>query len=644
MHLLWKNLLRNCMSSLLKNSKHVHDENSTSDEHVFITKNLKEKKHTQSALPDKDHISENLTAIYENKDGSFPDMKNFEKRNRTKLVRIFFHIVGIGLLSLVLALCIIYFSAQQNQQGNDFILSVSSVQKVKIGDSIDFSIDYENPESVSLSQAVLTVHYPENFSFKKSSLPSTNDTHTEWKLGTLAPGAKGRLIISGEVFGSLNQEQSLRAFLNYIPGNFSSEFQKVATVSFSFEKSPIDILLKAPNQVSVGATVPLDLMVVKNSDFELASFSLVMDSANNTFTKKSSQPQSEQVSDFSWALDTKSVTSTVRIQGAFLSHMDSNASSTPIIFKVVGYVNAQKIGTPLVLGEISYSPQLMHTALESKVFVNSIVSEGMVAPGENLNTSVVLKNTGDQPIKNIELSLTFEAPSIGRQSILDWNKIEDRNDGNLVGKSIDDTRRQGVLTWTGKQISDLVSIAPGKEVRVDILVPIKNNSEDAEQYTSWNILVNSETKYEIEKEKKTVNSNTVDLLLQSDLTLEVESEVSGDTSKTYDITWLLKNSYHPLKDIEISVDVYGDVIFDESKLIVPAGKVTFDNTKKSLTWNIAQMPREVDVNALQFSLLMKTPNPSQKQLTSKVKIRAFDIVTQKEILFAGDEVLVNAVE
>ncbi len=267
----------------------------------------------------------------------------------------------------------------------------------------------------------------------------------------------------------------------------------------------------------------------------------------------------------------------------------------------------------------------------------------MVAPGQNLSTSVVIKNTGQEVMKNVEVVLTFEAPAIGRQSILDWNKLEDVHNGTLVGKSLDDTRRQGILTWNSKQVPALATLEPGKEVRLEMLVPIKNNPQEAEEYESWNIVATTETKYEVGTEKKNVNSNSVNLLINSDLTLDVEHEISADL-KIHDINWVLKNTYHGLKDIELTADIYGDVTFDESQLRVPAGTAKFDPTKKSLTWTIPQMPKEVDVHALQFSLKLNTLNPSQKQLTSKVKVRAFDVVTSKEILLAGDEVLVSPVE
>jgi len=44
---------------------------------------------------------------------------------------------------------------------------------------------------------------------------------------------------------------------------------------------------------------------------------------------------------------------------------------------------------------------------------------------------------------------------------------------------------------------------------------------------------------------------------------------------------------------------------------------------------------------LKFSITMNQKNPSQTNLTSKVKIKAKDTVTGQDIILAGDEVLLS---
>lgn len=635
------------------------------DEHLFVKKTLPETKERKehheekkSESPKKkkkgflkhrfgdeeekmspDQISENLAVIYQNQDGSLPDMKNFQRARRDKMVRAFFTLLFVGCLAIVLAFGILYFWNSRNKGSDDVIFTVASSEKVKIGSSVTFKIHYENPQDVPLSKTSITVRYPEGFIFEKSNYPATNNAHDTWDMGTLEGGAGGTLEITGHVFGSLNQNESLRAFFNYIPANFSSEFQKVSTFSLTFVDSPVSLVVAAPSDSSFGAVLPLDVSITKDPDFSVSSLFLRVDS-DGSFVKKSSTPLSDSISDFTWTLDPKATSSSIKIQGAFLQASLGSPSSTPELhFRVMGYDNPEKRGEPLVLSEFSYAPALVHTALETQLVVNGAVDKSTVLPGQNITAHVSLKNTGDAPLKNIEVSLLFEAPMVGKQSILDWAHIEDPKDGTIVGKSLPENRRQGTITWNSKQIPALASLAAGKDITIDVILPVKKSESEAP--SSSNIQVSSASKYELEKEQKTVQSNLVELTMNSDLSLEVRNEISGSNNEIHTVTWLLGNTVHPLKDLELSAEVYGDVDFDVSKLTVPAGNATYDKVKKVLTWKIAQMPLDVDVYALQFTLISNKPNPSQTQLTSKVKIQALDTVTQKEIILAGDEVLAN---
>jgi hypothetical protein len=587
-----------------------------------------------------EEIVENLNAIYQNRDGSLPDMKNFQRSRRVRLVQTFFSLILFGLFCISIAFGIMYYLNLQKQGSEDFVVTISSPETVQIGSDITFRIRYRNPQDSPISQASMSVRYPEGFVFENSSVPPTNDEKTEWKLGVLGSNAEGFIDITGKVYGSLHDKESLRVFFNYLPANFSSEFQKVATQTIGFESSPIQLVIKSPAQIAFGSPLPIEINIGKLDGVVFDSLMLRLN-PNQEFMKKGSEPVSDALSDLTWTLDPKNSTTTIKIQGVFLSSDALNSTTTPLVFDVLGFSSPQKTGKPLILAHQEFLPNLYHTALETKLAVNGSMNETTVIPGQNLNASIVVKNTGEAPLKNIEVTANFDAPSIGKQSILDWKAIQDNNNGVLTAKSLNDTRRQGILTWTGKQIPDLKNLAPGKEVHIDVFLPVKKNQEDADKYTSWNIVVGTDAKYEIEKEKKTVTSNVVNLFINSDLTIEVRNEISGEGNSLNTVTWLLGNTYHPLKNIEAFAEVFGDTKFDESKLIVPAGKAAFESDKKIIRWTIPDMPVGVDVNALQFGLISNKQNLSQTQLTSKVTVHAIDTVTNKEIIIAGDEILMN---
>ena len=120
---------------------------------------------------------------------------------------------------------------------------------------------------------------------------------------------------------------------------------------------------------------------------------------------------------------------------------------------------------------------------------------------------------------------------------------------------------------------------------------------------------------------------------------DIDEDVEGNT--VHHVSWLLSNSYHDLKDIEITADLYGDISLDEESFVVPAGTITYDSDTKKLLWKIDKMPISVDVLAVQFDIKILSENPSQKNLTSKPSVEAYDEVLQQGIKVYGKEILLG---
>ena len=112
---------------------------------------------------------------------------------------------------------------------------------------------------------------------------------------------------------------------------------------------------------------------------------------------------------------------------------------------------------------------------------------------------------------------------------------------------------------------------------------------------------------------------------------------TADGKDKRDFTWILRNTLHPLKNIELKAEVYGDVNFISSTL--PAGTLNFDPKEKIIIWKIENMPENLDILAFPFSLIINKKNPSQQVLVSKIKITAEDTVTSQLITSMGTETL-----
>ncbi len=593
---------------------------------------------------DKEKIDNKITEIYENADGSMPDMQHFQKRKRNKFLSALLTLFGsIGLLAVVFWVVFFVFQTETSFSEEDVILSISGEETVVVGEELTYRVRYRNAQNTSLKNVVLQVHYPEGFVFAKSSLEPTGENNDKWDLASLSGQDSGYIDISGRMYGSLDQKQSFRAFLNYTPENFSSEFQKADTVAVGFDEIPIDFVIKHPEEVIIGSEVEIDITADLLLDEPIENLAIEIED-NNIFNKKSSSLESDQFEDFVWSIAKLEDEFNLKVTGSFAK--DTNEKTNSIKVKLIGWKDADKTIEPYIYAEKDVEFNFLETNLSANLVINGATKELNVEPGETLNSSVILKNAGDTPLKSVSVRTVFDAPSANKKSILNWSEILDEADGDIVGEQLNNETRRGIIAWDRGEILDLRQLDPGEELIIDFSLPIKSfENTDLSKFTTTNIEATLEVQYELEGEPKIYSSNPIKMKLNSDTEFEVRDEIGEKKGKeVHTVTWLLTNRFHELSDLRIEADIYGDVSVDKNKIDVPAGEIEYDNENKKLVWTIESMPVSLDVLALQFDIVINGTNPSQTNLTSKVSVQATDVISGERVVEVGDEILLGSGE
>jgi hypothetical protein len=254
--------------------------------------------------------------------------------------------------------------------------------------------------------------------------------------------------------------------------------------------------------------------------------------------------------------------------------------------------------------------------------------------------TIKIKNQSDKQITNLNSKLFITAPADKRVSLLNWAELKDKNENTIVGEQVDDQTRRGIISWNGFQIPALSKLKPNGEVLIDIQLPIKDAKKfDLAKILTPSIYVYAEVKYkDATKSTGGISTHPVTITLNSDLTLSNEDAVSklSDNTEKHTVSWVINNSFHPLKDITISASAFGDVLF--APITKGAGELTFSETENKIVWSIPEMPIETDVLGSTFTLTLNKTNPTQNILLSKVHLTATDSVTGKTIDLAADEI------
>lgn len=636
------------------------------EDHVFVKKELSEEvdsvgdqeKHTKKfklkkrkdnyenfdvSAKDSEEIKQKLTEIYENGDGTMPDMQTFEKNKRSKVLKAFFVLIFSFLFFAVVAwLGFFVIAPKSDFSQDDVVLTISGDEQILYGQEVTYRIRYRNAQNIALQKANLEVKYPKGFVFTTSSVATATDQHDTWQVGMIDAQGSGYIDVIGKVFGDINEKQSFRVFLNYSPENFSSQFQKVAHVSVGVEESPVDVDVQIPTEVPIGSQTDIAIVVSPHEGQQLSFIDVVCES--ETFSVKSiTGSGAHENNECGWSFDTLIEPQEVHVLGSFPE--DSTTGDTKkFIVRVLGWESSDKTGNGHVLAEVQKEITLSKTNTVFNLAVNGGTGSLDVEPGENLNMTVQLKNTGDTVMHNASVRVVIEAPSYTNRSILNWAKIDISSDGDIFGTQLSDTVRQGEIIFDKRYITDLAQVMPGKDVGIDITLPIKNGLETTlPNYTNSAIRIYAELKYDSEDTKEVISSNEVNLTIASDFDIEVSEQISQDAggNPVHAVTWLVSNSFHELENITLEADIYGDISINKEDIVVPSGNVEYSPESKKMIWKIDSMPTSVDVLAMQFSVVILKDNPSQKNLTSKVTVKAKDKVSGVDIIKVGDEILLN---
>ncbi|MFH0857607.1 MAG: hypothetical protein V1848_02560 [Candidatus Magasanikbacteria bacterium] len=571
----------------------------------------------------KPEMEEELTSIYLNKDGKLPDMTHFEQRKKRRvLVSVFLFLSSIAFLVAVIWGVFFFFKPGSSFSEEKVILSISGDEETVLGGEVRYRIRYRNDQNTKLENAELKVHYPEGFVFKESSVPTVEGGTDTWNLGTIEGFGSGYIDIFGNIFGDKDKEQSLRVFLNYNPINFSSQFQQAANVNVAITESPVEFVVVAEEKAVIGDEV--QIVVKLNKDIEYTSKLQLEMKENENFTLKSSSIPSVQFNKYLWDIPAFDESYEMTIIGVFAGEEEESNIS----FALKG---SREGDEEQMFTYATYDQHfaLLMTDFVARYVINGSRAELVLQPGEIMNASVFLQNEGDVDIDDIQVVMKYEAPSYNRQSILDWSQITDENNGSIAGEQMDETMRRGIITWNRKNIGSLATLAPKGDISFDVSLPVKDTEKlDLSPFQAYTGKAYIEVQYERDGVREIYSSKPIELVFNSDMALEIRHEKDN---KTRELTLLLTNSFHELQNVSLTFDIFGDILWKEDALIVPAGKVDYDSTKKRVTWTVESMPTDVDVLALQMAFDLQTENPTQTDLTSKIQVTAKDAKTGREI-------------
>lgn len=586
-------------------------------------------------------IGRQLKDIYEDDNGTLPDMREIKRASGGSFIAgLFKFFFSVALLAALAWAGFLFLPNNGRFDDSQVDLKIEGPQNFSVGATTTYNIVFKNNQGVNLNKVTITLNYPAGFSYSKSSEEPKNMGKNEWDIGTLKPHEEKTLEITGHSFGSVGTSISWRALLNYTPENFNSEMQKIATLDIKPDQAPISVAITGLDKVAVGS--PSNYTITIKSQGNLNDKNLVVSPVfpPNFILSTSSLPLEKNV----WNIkaSTSSLPSsqyTISFSGQF---NDTTADASDL--KVQVSLADKEAQSNYLLAESTLKTELIKNAIIINTAINGSLTDFDSKPGDILNFTIAVKNAGKDDISKAKVQLMVDSPSFKKQSVLSWSDIADKHDGDITGSQISDSTRRATLTWDNTKDKDLNLIKAAGQTNLEFQLPIKNSdSAPWSSVDTYQISVTTTLTYTDKSgTTQTITGNPILITLNSDLAFKQKNEISSDSSEheKHDISWILSNTYHALKNVTINADLFGDITFNSASS-TPAGTLSFDPASKHLVWNIPDLTENNDILALPFSVTINKKNPTQNILISKVHIQAQDTVTGKQIELTGDEVSLN---
>lgn len=424
----------------------------------------------KNRFEDERNIDDTLDEMYQDDDGSRPDMKHFDyKKSRAGLVVVFFILFFLASAAAAAWLGFFLFSPSQKFSENQVVAEIITPTEITNGIEQDYKINVRNTGSLALANTRVILKLPEGFVVTESTPKATNDRIDSWTLGAI-DGNESRAITLKAVYAKPSgTEDNLRAYVDFKPSNFNSEFEKVTDTDLKVVREAVLLsMTKKPGQLEV---------TYKNlTETTITNLVLGVD-AGTSFKQTKTNPPAKMLAgvitlQIPELLANKDNTFT--IDGAY------SPSSTPPA-NILTTITKQYNNKPLEIAKFELANAGGSDAAQTEpaprakplsISVNGAATSE-VKSGDTMKFVVTYKNTTDKPVTNVALTLVGIGPSIKNKSVFDYTSLGTIGDPDVVGKQINPERREARITWTPEKTNVLKEIAPGQQVVIELSVGVK---------------------------------------------------------------------------------------------------------------------------------------------------------------------------
>jgi len=554
-------------------------------------------------------IDSNLSEIYSDQKGEKVDVSKMDVKKRAPfLVRFIGKLLVLSIIGAAVYFAYSYWFTSSNDLGG-LEFNISAPESVLAGESFTYQIEYRNPTKYPLTKVRLEVQYPIGFIYSSSSQEPVSGNHG-WDLDTIAPGAVGRLTITGRLFTTPDSVQVIFGNLSYMPGNFSSQFKKESSASTIVSGPGFQADLNYTGTAFINMENEMTLIISEVIDNQLGDFniSFAVPAETSASVAESEQTDITIIKSGGASWQVSGLEKGALRQEIPLKYLIKKRLNNPEI--TVRLEKKLEDGQSYVFWEEVVRPELVDSDLNLTMLLEGSKNDDALNFGQPLNYTLTYANKGSNTFKDVVIMAVLEG------EFLDWSSLKDTQGGDL---------KSGSIIWSKNEVEELAEIKPGDagEIKFSLnLRPWQANDLDKNleiisfaQYGMNNTPVKGDSN----------KSNTITSRLNSDLKLEekvlyfntdnmpvgsgpLPPRVGEKTSvKVY---WTVTNNIHELSETKAIFSLPAHVSWDGGQN-TNVGSVYYDEASRQVIWEIGRLPISVGQVDADFNISI-TPSESDR--------------------------------
>lgn len=473
-------------------------------------------------------------------------------------------------------------------------LEISGVQNAGGAEPVTYKISYKNDNRASLENAEILLNHSNNFILEDASVEfeRKGDNNTLLKIGKIESNSQGEIEISGRFYAPKDYVVYLKPTLKFVPSNFSSPFEVSNQIGVNVATAPISMNVVASGEALDRGGVEYVVTYKNTSNIDFSDVNISLEYPEGFSFLESDERPTEGEGVWYIANLLAGAEGKIVIHGS-LAGLPGDAK----VVKATLGVRSQSGGFVLYnkredVTRIVKSPLMIDIAFRGE-------KDKSVNLGEGVPVSIRYSNTGDKGLRDVVISMSLDS------SIVNLEKLA-LGKGQYISE-------QKAIVWKASDIPHLANLAPGKEERIDFILPIKNEMSISKKEEK-NFLLESVAKIESSdvlygavgsvqgfSPKATLKLNSK-MVLESKLRFE-DPNISNSgpippklrEETTYTVEWTVQNWFNEVDGAEVRAHLatgvkWKNVVFGTEE------DISFNERTNEIVWRLGSVDNSVGIS------------------------------------------------